>query len=325
MADRARTRRAPARVAPGAGAAVVVLLALGACGVGGPGPGRAVTTAATTGATTGATTAAVAGGLPADVMVDVEVAQARSDRVARVVELRVHNTGTVGLTVTGARLTSAFVTGEAATTREVGTGRTRPVRVPLGAAVCGPDVGDDPRAQVELDVTTVDGRSGTLVVTPTDETDDLRRIHAEDCAAAAVAAGLRLTLADGLTVRDVDGEPVADVTLVLEPVPGGPHVRIVSVRATTLLRPWGATGLWPLDVDSAAPPPDGRVVLATVPARCDLHAIAEDKRGTVLGVQAVVDGVEQPLVHVAASDGLRGALYDYVLDACGHPTDARTG
>ncbi|MCC2315765.1 hypothetical protein [Cellulomonas xiejunii] len=273
---------------------------------------------------TAVTSASSPGPLPTAVTFDVEVAQARSDRVARVVELQVRNTGPVDVRITRARLTSVSLTAESEVDREIRVGSMRRLRVPLDAAVCTA-AGEDPAPRVALGVSTADGRTGTVVVTPTDETDDLRRIEGEDCAAEAVAAGLRVTLSDDLAVRDVGGTSVADVTLLVEPVPGGPHVRIVSVHATTLLRPLGTTGRWDLVVDSAAPPADGRVVLATVPARCDLHAIAEDKRGTVLGVQAVVDGVEQPVFHVAASDALRGALYDYVVTTCGPPSDERTG
>lgn len=270
------------------------------------------------------TTVAVAGSprpLPADLAFDVEVAQARTDRVARVVELQVRNRGPRDVTVVRARLDAGTVAGESTQGRDVAAGRVRPVRVPLGPTTCDAPTGGPLR--VELDVTTADGGAGTVVLTPTDEADDLPRIHGEDCAAQAVAAGLDLRLADDLAVRDEGGASVADVTLLVTPVPGGPQVRVVSVRATTLLRPAGAVGEWRVDVDSAAPPPDGRLVLATVPARCDLHAIAEDKRGTVLGVLTVVDGVEQPLVYVAAPPTLRGALYDYVLAACGVPTDVR--
>ena len=260
--------------------------------------------------------------LASTVTVEVEVAQERLDRVDRVVTLQVRNTGDRPITVTGARLTSAFARGTTSQGRDVDPGRMRGVRLPLGPSVCGPDVGDDLR--VELDVTTPDGAAGTLTVVPTDETQDLARIHGEDCAAAAAAAGLRVSF-DEVVVREVDGRRVADLVLGLEPVPGGPQVRVVSVRGTTLLRPTGTTDtFWTVDVDSAAPPADGRLVLQAVPARCDLHAIAEDKRGTVLGVETVVDGVEQPLFFVAARDALRGALHDYVVDACGVPTDART-
>lgn len=298
--------------------AVLLTVLLTACGTGSP------TVPVPTATSSAATDAS--GPLPASLVLDVEVAQARGDRVARVVELEVRNHGPDDVEVTGARLTSDLLRGVATAERgrEVPADRLRRLRVPLPPADCTAAPGAA-TVRVELDVTDAGGRRGTVVVTPTDEGGDLVRVHAEDCAAAAVAAGLDVRLDPGLTVRDVDGAQVADLVLRVTPVPGGPHVRLTSVRATTLLRPAGAVGEWVVDVDSAAPPPDGRVVLPAVPARCDLHAIAEDKRGTVLGVLAEVDGVEQPLVWVAAPDALRGALYDAVLTACGHATDARTG
>ncbi len=319
-----------ARGAVGVLVGLLVLTGLAGCGPAAPGAGPtgpSSTVPSSTGpsSTVPSSTVTASPGLPPGLTFEVEIAQRRTERVSRVVVLEVRNTGPVDVTVTGAALTSDLVGGTATEGREVAAGSMRRVAVPLGPASCGPDADGDPVASVALDVTTADGRSGTVVVTPTDRTDDLRRIHGEDCAAAAVARGLRVALADELAVRDVDGAAVADMTLRVEPVPGGPHVRLVAVLGTTLLRPPGADADWVLDVDSAAPPPGGLVVLPAVPARCDLHAIAEDKRGTVLGVRAVVDGVEQPVFHVAASDALRGALYDAVLAACGVPTDTRSG
>ncbi|QGQ18344.1 hypothetical protein GC089_02545 [Cellulomonas sp. JZ18] len=268
--------------------------------------------------------------LPAGVAdaLTVEVAQARADRVARVVELRVRNAGAGDVLVQEARLTTATTSAPAVTERgrDVRAGSTRALRATLADPVCpagGVTTGVDPAPVVELDVVDTTGRAGTVRVLPTDEGDDLRRVHGEDCAAVAVAAGLTLALDATLTTRDGPTGPVADVVLRVRPVPGGPHVRLVGVGATTLLRPAGGYGRWVVDVDSAAPPPDGRVVLPVAPARCDLHAIAEDKRGTVLGVHAVVDGVELPPVSVPAPPALRGALYDFVLAACGGADDAR--
>ncbi len=259
----------------------------------------------------------------------VEVAQARTDRVARVVELRVRNAGPADVTVVEGRLTTA-TTGAPAVTgkqREVRGGTTRAMRAPLAAPVC-PHVatgtsGTDPAPVVELDVVDDAGRTGTVRLVPSDATDDLRRVHGEDCAAAAVAAGLEVALDDDLGTRREGDALVADLVLRVRPVPGGPHVRLVQVGGTTLLRPAAGPGPWAVDVASARPPADGRVVLPVVPARCDVHAIAEDKRGTVFGVRAVVEGVPQPEWYVAAPPALLGALHRFVREACGVPDDAR--
>jgi len=65
---------------------------------------------------------------------------------------------------------------------------------------------------------------------------------------------------------------------------------------------------------------DGRsqtsaVTLTLVPARCDPHAVAEDKRGTVFPLRVSVDGTSGT-VYVAADAEVKAALYDFVRAAC---------
>ena len=258
--------------------------------------------------------------IPADVLagLSVEVRQARSDWALRVVQLRVTNAGPGDVTVAEARLTTPDDEGVATSDRErpVRAGVDRDLSVPLGEPVC-----DDPAsgpARAELDL--VDGAGGrsTLVVEPDDPQGHLARIHGEDCAAAAVAAGAALTLADALTTSDVDGTLAAEVDLEVAPVAGGPRVEITGVDGTVLLAPVGGATGWPTDVDTADGAPR-TVPLTLVPSRCDPHAVAEDKRGTFFGVHARVDGVEQPVFYVAASDQLRGALHEFVGESCGMP------
>jgi hypothetical protein len=63
----------------------------------------------------------------------------------------------------------------------------------------------------------------------------------------------------------------------------------------------------------------GEVVLAVVPARCDVHAVAEDKRGTFLPVFARVDGAPQGPVYVPMPDSARSSIYGFVGDYCAWP------
>ncbi|GAA4623672.1 hypothetical protein [Cellulomonas oligotrophica] len=296
--------RPPARSAVTAAAlgGACVLAILAGCVAPGPAP---VETAAT-------------GAPPGPVA--VEVAQARTDRVARVVELQVRNDGSTDLTVTEGRLTAGSLDGDVVTLqgRDVPAGATRRLRAALPAPRCAgdPTTVADLDLTVALDVVTADGTAATLQVEPTDEDDDLLRVRGEDCAAAAVAAGLEMALDETLTTRTLDGAPVADVTLRVRAVPGGPRVQLTQVLGTTLLRAPDASS-WPLDVDTATLGADAEpVTLPVVPARCDLHAIAEDKRGTVLGVRALVDGVEQPVVYVVSPPDLLGALHRFVVDTC---------
>ncbi|MEL7978190.1 hypothetical protein AAG589_20150 [Isoptericola sp. F-RaC21] len=163
-----------------------------------------------------------------------------------------------------------------------------------------------------------DADGGTAVqVDVTDPLGRLSAVHAEACAERLVASGvaLRVTGVESATVRTADGEaPGGRLTLAVDPVPGGPPVRLVEITGTTLLTP-AAGDAW--TGDDLAGQADGQVVLDLVPARCDPHVVAEDKRGTFLPVHAEVDGAPQPVVHVPMTDEQRAATYDLVRDACG--------
>lgn len=257
----------------------------------------------------------------------VEVRQSRTDRASRVVQVAVHNDGPTDLDVVAARLTSPTVEGVAASEdgRRAPAGTRRDVSLALGAPVCGADAVQGPgatgpaAASVELDVTDGAGHRATVELTPEDPNGHLARIHAEDCAAVAIERGAALTVGPGLRTRqEPDGRWVATVDLVLAPVAGGPEVVVDAVDRTVLLDPAPGGDRWPAGLSSAA---DGvrTVGLDVVPARCDPHAVAEDKRGTAFGVHARVDGVPQHVVHVSADDALRGLLHDFVALACGWP------
>ncbi|HET8958353.1 MAG TPA: hypothetical protein VFM95_07840, partial [Microcella sp.] len=66
--------------------------------------------------------------------------------------------------------------------------------------------------------------------------------------------------------------------------------------------------------------------LSTVPARCDPHAIAEDKQGTLFRVDATLtppngdvatgDAPASGTVTVTADDATRDAIYDAITRVC---------
>ena len=193
--------------------------------------------------------------------------------------------------------------------RPVRAGVDRDLSVALGEPDCASPTSGP--ASVELDLVDDTGRTSTLVVAPDDPQGHLARIHGEDCAAAAVAAGATLALDDAITTAPVDGRLAATITLGVTPVAGGPTVVITQVDGTVLLAPVGGATSWPVDAGQT------RIPLQVVPSRCDAHAVAEDKRGTFFGVHATVDGVPQPVFYVASSDELRGALHEFVGESCG--------
>lgn len=285
---------------------------------------RVVTVAAAAlalaGCTSGEPTGTATTPVPPDVLagISVEVRQGRSTWADRVVQVRVTNAGPGDVSVTGVRLTTPGVEGVAATDkgRVLKSGVDRDFSVALGDPVCD-DVGAGP-ARAEVDVTDGAGGRSTVVAEPTDPQGHLARIHGEDCAAAAVAAGAALTLADTITTTDVDGTLVAGVVLEVEPVAGGPRVEVTQVDRTVLFAPPGGAVSWPVALDTAGG--EAAVTLPATAGRCDLHAVADDKRGTFFGVHARVDGVEQPVFYLASSEELRSALFSFIRTACAGPT-----
>ena len=265
--------------------------------------------------------AVTASPIPTDVLagISVEVRQGRSTWAQRVVQVRVTNAGPGDVSVTGVRLTTPDVEGVASTDkgRILRAGVDRDFSVALGDPVCDDEASGPARAEVDL--TDDAGRRSTIVAEPTDPQGHLARIHGEDCAGVAVAQGATLTLADTITTSDVDGTLVANVALRIEPVAGGPRVEVTQVDRTILFAPPGGAVSWPVALDTADGP--GAVTLPAVAGRCDLHAVADDKRGTFFGLRTRVDGVEQPVFYVPSSEALRSALFTFIRTACGVPTD----
>lgn len=290
-------------------AAVAAVLALAGCTAGGSSPTPSATPSPIP-------TAVLAG-------IIVEVRQGRSTWAQRVVQVRVVNAGPADLSVAAVRLTTPDVEGVAATDRGrvLRAGVDRDFSVALGEPVCddgGDDVGDE-APQVEVDLTDDRGRRSTVVAEPADPQGHLPRIHGEDCAEVAVASGATLTLADTITTADLGGTLAAEVQLEVVPVAGGPRVEVTQVDRTVLLAPPGGAVSWPVALDTADG--GGAVALPAVAGRCDLHAVADDKRGTFFGVHTRVDGVEQPVFYLASSEALRSALFTFIRTACGVPAD----
>lgn len=305
----ARTTRTLAAACGG-----LLALALAACG---PGPGDPP--APTPTPTPSPMPSAVAQA------VSVEIYQARLDWVKRVVSLRVHNGSDQRLTVASARLSVPGFDGDATSdrSRRVPAGLSGDVKVPLGAPVCSggaPPAARTTRApegtRAEVALADERGRTATVRVSVDDPTGNLARIHAEDCAAALVATGATLTLDPELTTEQAGDELRATVRLRVEPVPGGPPVEVHAVDRTIIFAPPDQGPSWPADVRAGT----ATVVdLVGVAPRCDPHAVAEDKRGTFLGVHASVDGVEQHVFYLTSPPALQGAIYAFIADACGWP------
>ena len=107
----------------------------------------------------------------------------------------------------------------------------------------------------------------------------------------------------------------AVVRLIITPTAqvGGPErLTIESIDETTLLAQ-SPSDPWPTNVTVGTVKQE--LPLTIRPARCDPHAVAEDKVGTLLPLRITL-GDRQGLIKVAASNDLRGRIYDFVTAAC---------
>ncbi|MFD2794114.1 hypothetical protein ACFS27_11210 [Promicromonospora vindobonensis] len=271
--------------------------------------------------------------MPDDVAarLSVEVVQGRTQYADREVLLEVTNGSDRTMTlIAGALHAEGFGPSHLAKDRPraLRPGATRDVRLGLGQAQCaGAPAGPDepapdaaPSATVTLTLGEGDDQgpaTDVVVDEVTDTAGNLARNHAVDCARVAVESGVRLTVEAGLPVETRDGEPTALVVVRVEPVPGGPEVTIDRITETTLMAdPDAGTipGWSGRELDGQR---SGEILLPVVPARCDAHAVGEDKRGTFLPVEASVEGTAQHVFYLPMPDAARAALYDFIGDSCG--------
>ena len=255
-----------------------------------------------------------------------EVRQARADWAHRVVQVRIANSGPVDLTVSAVELETGGAGGVArsdpAAARVVPGQWHRDFSVALGAPVCAPGAGatgtagsvDAPRVTVH--VSDDAGRTSSLTLDAEDPQGHLARIHGEDCAAQAVEAAAALSLAPDLVVEDHGGSLVGVLTLTVAPHEGAPPVGISRIEGTVLLSPIGGPS-WVVPALAAPVTGTTTVRLELTPSRCDAHAVAEDKRGTFLGVHASLDGTDQATFYLGVPDCVLGQVHDYVARFCG--------
>ena len=193
------------------------------------------------------------------------------------------------------------------------------VRLDLTPSVCD---GDPGAIEIALDVRTADGAEHSGALAPDDPFGTMARIADADCLAESVAAVAAITMPERLRSEGTGPARRAWVDVQVEPAASGTGtLGIDGVSATTLL---GAEdGLdWPLDLDVAAGDAAFTIELAVRPARCDAHALADDKRGTILPFAVATGDGREGRLELPAGDALKSDLYGYYAERCGLATPA---
>lgn len=239
---------------------------------------------------------------------EVALVQQRGDIAVDRVQLRVTNTSTASTTITAASFSSHVLDGAADWDAERPTtlapGRTVDLPVFLPAVRCT-DAAEAPEATL-----TADGATTTVPLS--DNLDVLQRASATACDRAELASVVHVTAAGAVAAPDGS----IALRLAVAPVQGGAGTaELVALRGTVLLR-FAAGAEAPLDTRVAAGDAPSVVEVAVVPQRCDAHAIAEDKVGTLFDLVARVDGREV-VVPLERSKDVADALLVLTAQVCG--------
>lgn len=272
------------------------------------------------------------------VEVTADVFRTRIDPSRGGIQLSVRNDGDAPLALAGARLASPLLAADAERDDEalIPPGAQRDLPLALPAPVCPADLGELPADGEPVDPPTgvllvplADGTTAELQVPTTDRLGQWAAWYTASCVTRAVEAQVALSV----RATEPPSPGAIGVELVIASRPGsgaaggggpgdGGQLRLESVAGTVLLGALDADGRpaesIPLDLalDGSGGASDPIVVpLSFRPNRCDAHAIADDKQGTLFRV-AVTIGGRAGTVTVVADAATKDAIYANVISAC---------
>jgi hypothetical protein len=252
------------------------------------------------------------GGGPA---LEISVTQGRADEIAGVLAVEIENRVRNEVIVTSVTLTSTIFT-QPLTRPKAKTKIAPGTRVAIRIPVVNLDCQNRQRTGQAQIAYTVGSKNFVDSFRVRDPDGYFMRIQQTGCFAAKVASVATFTLDQELRIRQVGDELVAQATIDVDYIDEG--IELLNLRGTTLLAHADATTLKRREFRIIEGTRPGQIELTLVPNRCDPHAIAEDKRGTIFPLELFLESDQQKgIVLVRADSALRQAFYEYVLKACG--------
>ena len=258
--------------------------------------------------------------LPSEVA--VRVYQTRSDVAVGAIEIQVHNGSATDITVSRALLRSPLLADPALYDRvaRIPAGATVDLKTVLPDAAChaaAPSSAESGPSEASIDVTfQLDGRVGQETLAARDSLGQLRAITEAAC--------LHERVERIVTIRQPSephfSEGMLSLTYRFAPTGEPGSVMLIATGPTTLLSPATSDGRQVaterIGVRMAAPSSPRRVVVHYVPARCDAHAIAENKQGTLLPISVELDSAAGSYT-LPVDAGLRSQIQRGVARICG--------
>jgi hypothetical protein len=259
--------------------------------------------------------------------VTAEINQLRDDYSRQIIAIQLTNTTSDPLTVLGVRLSSPLYAGAVEWQATPGgivlpPGQPKALPAQLRAPQCGArTAGPGEGAAVALQLAEAMGTGTAATVGATDPYGVLSRNNAEMCLAQAAAAVADIRLDPVLEVAADANSAVLGLAITPRNAPGA--VNPDSTGSLTINRIDGTTLLdedprvpWPRSVSVHAGGPGQHFRLGIRPARCDPHAIADDKVGTLLPLRVTAGG-RDGVLKIDAGPLLRGRIYEFITTSCG--------
>ncbi|MFB6611842.1 hypothetical protein ACFCVO_16055 [Agromyces sp. NPDC056379] len=257
-----------------------------------------------------------AGELPAGLSARVQ--QGRLDIEAHRLVVRIENDGDETVTVERLEVDSPTLAPGMVRDQpfEVAPGDALQIRMPLSASECGDgEVTPDPEATIRLEVATpTGGAAGELIAD--DPHGTLARVANSDCLAESVERVAAIEMPEHLRTTGVGAEQRAFIDVEVVPAASGDGSFVIDrVYGTTLLNAEGGVD-WPLGAEVTAGSAPVTITLPVRPARCDAHAIADDKRGTILPFEIRTGDGREGRLDRSSGDTLKAELYAYYGERC---------
>ena len=255
-----------------------------------------------------------------DASATAELYRSRVDPARNGMQVAVTNTSAVPLTIVRTELRSPALTEPIVRDRTsvIAVAATRDLAVELTPPQCPEQLGQTaaPLPMVVLTIALASGETAELMITATDRMGQWNDWHARACFTAAVADRVDLVVR-----RAPDRDNLAARTLGLDLVASNVRgeLALETVHDTVLFALVDTSGARATSVDLNETLTTGAstvIELSLSPARCDPHAIAEDKQGTLFIVTLAV-GAVVGVTTVAADDRTRSELYDSFAAICG--------
>lgn len=232
------------------------------------------------------------------------VVQYRRDQERDVLQVKVTNGGTSPVKVGRVSLDSGAFRAPVVEEKDatIAAGVSVDLTLPLGAAACGAE-----RVPLDVVMLDVDGRSVVLPVVG----EELDQIRDRRCELQAVLRLVGLGMAPDWTATEVGGRPGVTGALEVSPRGGADDVTVSVEGATTLF-----TIVEPAAVELEEGSAAVTLPLTLVVARCDPHAVAEDKKGYLMPVRVVVAEAPAVLVEVPVPVPERAPLQTLLDRSC---------